>query len=89
MPECLVYPNPTSDKINLSYYVQDNGKVSIEIYNNLGQLVKDLSASAPQTPGQQNLSVDLNLLSITRAFCFIKANVNGTEYKEKVVYNKQ
>lgn len=84
-----LYPNPTNSQINLNYYVADNGKATIKIYNNLGELVKDLSTSAPQGAGQQTLNVDLGKLDIASGIYFIKANVNGVEYKEKVVYNKQ
>ncbi|GIV41208.1 MAG: hypothetical protein KatS3mg034_0518 [Vicingaceae bacterium] len=34
-----IYPNPAKDAFNISYLSKENNTISIEIYNNLGQLI--------------------------------------------------
>lgn len=41
-----VYPNPFDDKLIINYTLPEDTEVSIELYNSLGQKVKEYSQSA-------------------------------------------
>ena len=51
-----VFPNPTSDVLNISYTMLQNGNASIQLYNSLGQTIKEVSNQ--QTAGTYTLNID-------------------------------
>jgi len=51
-----IYPNPTSDLLNINYTLTKNGKYQIQIINSLGQIVKEVSNQ--QTAGTYTNTID-------------------------------
>lgn len=56
-----IYPNPTKDKINISYYNERNSEINIKIYDILGHLVLSINQSCPK--GHHVYAVNLNDLA--------------------------
>ncbi len=52
-----LFPNPAKDKVTLSYNIEQQGSVSIEVFNIIGNKVKTVT-SGTQYPGEH--SIDLN-----------------------------
>lgn len=48
------YPNPFNDQTIIPLWLKESAKVSLNVYNNMGQLVKNINISATKT-GAQNL----------------------------------
>jgi hypothetical protein len=51
-----VFPNPTNDILNISYTMLQNGNASLQLFNSLGQIVKEVSNQ--QAIGTYTLNVD-------------------------------
>ena len=43
-----LYPNPTSDQVNLSFFTRESSRVDISVYNALGQLLESRSVQPNQ-----------------------------------------
>ena len=57
-----VFPNPTSDKINLSYHINESDIVSIKLINNIGQVVRIIENQLEKSEGTYNLTVERGTL---------------------------
>jgi len=53
-----VFPNPTTNLINLSFNIPDNNLIKVDVFNSLGQSV--YSTSYENIVGKQNLSLDVS-----------------------------
>ncbi|MCB9185719.1 MAG: redoxin family protein [Flavobacteriales bacterium] len=68
-----IYPNPSSDYATVSYRLLERAKVSLEVYNMLGSLVKTV------TPGQifaGQKQTQLNVKDLENGNYFVKLIVN-------------
>lgn len=68
-----IYPNPSSDYATVSYRLLERAKVSLEVYNMLGSLVKTV------TPGQifaGQKQTQLNVKDLENGHYFVKLVVN-------------
>jgi hypothetical protein len=57
-----VWPNPTTDKFNMSYYLNNSGMVSLKIFSHLGNEIFTPINSERQTLGKHIIPVDLTHL---------------------------
>jgi flagellar hook assembly protein FlgD len=55
------YPNPFTNSTTISYTLPENGKVKVEVYNNMGVLVTTLIEET-QESGVQNITFDSDVL---------------------------
>lgn len=55
------YPNPFKGNTTIDYQLPENGKVTIQVYNSLGQLVKSI-VDANQDAGNYSIRMDANNL---------------------------
>ncbi len=76
-----LYPNPTTDKIHLTYNLITSGAVSIKIYDVKGQLVESL-LDEKQSAGEQVL--DKNI-SLSRGIYMLNLNVEGKQIVKKLI----
>ncbi len=79
----VVYPNPAVDNLFFGYQFPEEGKVSIKLYDVLGQLVEDLHNS-PYTSGKtvETFSVtNLAAGSYYMALTFVSTN-SGKTYQQ-------
>jgi photosystem II stability/assembly factor-like uncharacterized protein len=77
-----VYPNPTNGTAKINYALSDNGRVIIELYDVLGQLVSsvmDESVSA----GTYTYPIDLNKLN--SGIYFLKSTIGGQIKTTKII----
>jgi hypothetical protein len=80
-----VYPNPViNDQFNISYTLQENANVKIEIYNILGSLVKQV-LNESQIAGQHQINVESGLKN---GSYFVKITNGNSATTSKLVINQ-
>ncbi|MFN8255960.1 MAG: choice-of-anchor V domain-containing protein [Bacteroidales bacterium] len=79
-----VYPNPTSDKINLKYKISINGLVEIKLYS-LGGKNTSVLFSGNRTKGEYDENYSLNRAVISKGIYFLEIKANGKSSVEKVL----
>ncbi len=79
------YPNPFNPTTTITYEVANNAKVSLEVYNVLGQKVREL-VNEIQTPGVYTVSFDATGLS--SGIYFTRFVSGGTIYTQKMMLLK-
>lgn len=81
------YPNPFSDFTNITYFVKNETHVTIEVFNQSGQLVKEL-VNKVQAPGQYTVRWDGDDLSGTQVagnVYFYRFKANNQTVTRKLV----
>ena len=78
-----VYPNPVSEKINVSYSLKDNSKVTCTIYSITGVVVAKL-IDEEQNVGDKKLSFDIPP-SLTSGTYLFQLNCNGNILCKKII----
>jgi hypothetical protein len=81
------YPNPFHSETQIDYNLQEKGRVSIEIYNVNGQLVKRL-VDEELLPGSYSVSWDAsnqNGEKVERGFYFYKISLGKNSQIEKMI----
>jgi len=74
----VVYPNPTNGNAVVSVNLKDNEKLSVTVYNTIGQIVKSINAEGHI--GENNVELNLNNLTSGIYLVNIKAgNATGTK----------
>jgi hypothetical protein len=53
-----IYPNPATNQVSLEFLMQEAGDASVDIYNNIGMLVKRMD-EAKVYQGQNKLDIDV------------------------------
>jgi hypothetical protein len=76
------YPNPFNSETTISFKLKVRARISIKIYNILGQVVRDL-ANTPYSAGQHSLN--FNAAGLTSGIYFYKIKCNGFEKIRKMV----
>ena len=71
--QIIVYPNPGKDDVTLTYYLSIRSKVSLEIYNQFGQLISVLVDETKQA-GEHEIIFESMELPPGVYFCVLKAN---------------
>lgn len=84
--QLVVYPNPTSDKVNINFELKSISDVKIELYDIAGRLAKTL---LPET----NLNVyefkqSFNLNELNSGAYFLKLSINGKVSTVKIFVTK-
>ena len=81
-----VQPNPLTDLAQITYSLDQNTTVSIELYNLTGQLVTHL-VNERQGSGTYNLPLDANALNLSQGIYFINVQMDNHAWVEKIVVN--
>ena len=76
-----VYPNPTNDLLNITYTINSNCIVKVQLINSIGQAVEEVSNE--QSIGSYTLTVDTKLYS--KGIYFIKFNDGKNIKQAKVI----
>ena len=74
-----IFPNPTSESINLLFSKNDNNVVDITIHNVLGKIIFQTS----KTIKKNKINIDVS--SISNGFYFLKAKTESLERTKKIV----
>lgn len=84
----VIYPNPVSDKMTLTYIVfEENAAVSFEIFNLYGSKVMNVELNNASL-GENNLEVDFaggKLQSLQNGVYFVSLNINGEKTVKKIM----
>jgi hypothetical protein len=73
--ESILYPNPARDRINLSYYMKEAGRVKIRIYNEAGGLA---ALQEENRPAGNGISfIETEKMAVGVYFCFISLNYSS------------
>ncbi len=56
----IAFPNPVKDILNLRYELEKASSVKISLYDLSGKWLRNLAVTAPQSPGEHELSSDLS-----------------------------
>ncbi len=81
-----VYPNPASQNTNISFTLVENNKVTISIYDVLGNLVSLVAQNNDFVKG--NNTVSINTSSLSSGIYYISLEANGSKETKKLVINK-
>ncbi len=81
--ELNVFPNPFTDEATIKLYVKENSKVSIEMYDLMGQKIESIYIGSCKQ-GYTNYEISPNNLSSGSYLLY--ANVNGLPYR-KLLYH--
>jgi len=89
-PGILASPNPFSDQTNISYYLDENSKVSLEIYNLKGEKVKTIIFSVEQESGYHQLHwnrTNNDGILVEKGIYFANLNVGSVSRVLKLIVN--
>lgn len=82
----VVFPNPTSSNTFVSFNMIEKNKVSVNVYDVLGNLVSTLSQNNEFEKG--NNTITLNTSNLSSGIYTISLEVNGAKETKKLVINK-
>jgi len=78
-----IFPNPTSDELNISYSLNQSQNVLIELLNVLGEKV--ILLNQKQFAGDRTFNLHLSELSLNSGVYFVRLSVEGNSYIQKIV----
>lgn len=80
-PELNVYPNPTSDKLNVQYFAENNTLVLANVFNAVGQKV--LSLQETSFEGENHMTI--NTSSLSNGIYMLELYLNGERKVQRFV----
>ena len=82
-----VYPNPTNGQSFVQFDLSDNANVQLNVYNSLGQEVKNVY-SGQHSAGQARFEIDIENSTDPNGLYLIQLNVDGKVYTERLMHLK-
>lgn len=82
----VVYPNPASQNVNIAFSIVEKNKVTITIYDVLGNTVSTLSQASTFDKG--NNSINLNTSELASGIYYVSLVVNGSKQTKKLIISK-
>ncbi|MGZ5192091.1 MAG: T9SS type A sorting domain-containing protein, partial [Flavisolibacter sp.] len=82
----VLYPNPATANTTISFSIAEKNKVSVNVYDVLGNLVSTLSQSNDFEKGSNTIS--LNTSNLASGIYYISLDINGSKETKKLVINK-
>ncbi|MBK8368346.1 MAG: T9SS type A sorting domain-containing protein [Bacteroidetes bacterium] len=82
----VLYPNPATANTTISFNIAEKNKVSVNVYDVLGNLVSTLSQSNDFEKG--NNTISLNTSNLASGIYYISLDINGSKETKKLVINK-
>jgi ligand-binding sensor domain-containing protein len=79
-----VYPNPASQKINVSFENADHKEAYINLYNLMGQLVHTMVVSKSDVTS----NYEMDITGIPVGIYFVSLEMGGQQLTQKVIINK-
>lgn len=80
-----IYPNPVNSTSTLNYNLASDGDAKIELYNELGQLIKLLDVGYKNS-GTYKLDLEMSELQLENGVYFVKISTNGESRMKKIIY---
>ncbi len=85
-----IYPNPFNPSTNISYYLNEDENVLIEIYNIKGQRIKEFKLGV-QSKGYHSVvwkALDSNNKNLPSGIYLTKMNIGNEQYIKKIMLMK-
>lgn len=82
----VIYPNPASQNTNVAFTIVERNKVTVSVYDVLGNLVSTVSQENEFEKG--NNTINLNTSNLSGGIYYISLEVNGAKETKKLVINK-
>ncbi|MES2763836.1 MAG: M43 family zinc metalloprotease [Bacteroidota bacterium] len=80
----VIFPNPSSDKVNMNYTLSQDAKVSIQLIDVLGKIVYQKNLSA-QSAGEHSELLSKRELNIGNGIYFVKLQINNKSHIQKLI----
>ncbi len=84
--QLALFPNPTTDQVQLTFSLPESGNTLISLYNLSGIVI--YKAEKQSNAGQQVETLHLAELNLPKGIYFVKVISNGMQGIKKVVYSK-
>lgn len=81
---CSVAPNPVVNFADFNYFINDDCRVRIELYNSQGKMV-ELITDRPEFKGLHSIRINIKNYSLKPGVYFARFNFNGIHQKSKIV----
>lgn len=78
-----IFPNPTTDELNITYSLNQSQNVLIELLNVLGEKIVLLNQK--QFAGERSFNLHLSEFSLNAGVYFVRLSVEGNTYVRKIV----
>ncbi len=82
----VLYPNPATANTTISFSIAEKNKVSVTVYDVLGNLVSTLSQSNDFEKG--NNTISLNTSNLASGIYYISLDINGAKETKKLIINQ-
>ena len=81
-----VYPNPSSDNVNIDFYLNSDANVVISLFDLNGRLIQSVT-SEDLSSGYHNKSLQLSTLNIKAGVYLINFRTKTNSVTKKLIYN--
>lgn len=82
----VIYPNPANENTNIAFNISEANRVTVYVYDVLGNLVSNLSQENEFEKGNHTLNINTSHLS--SGIYYISLDVNGAKETKKLIINK-
>lgn len=82
----VVFPNPATSNVSISFNIVDKNKVNVTVYDILGNVVATLAQNNEFEKG--NNTISLNTSNLSSGIYTISLDINGAKETKKLVINK-
>ena len=86
-PNFLIFPNPSNDKATVSYQLNTDAKVGIQIIDVLGKSIYQKSPIT-QSAGNYSETISKNELNMSNGVYFVKLLINNKIHVQKLIISK-
>jgi PKD repeat protein len=86
-PNFLIFPNPSNDKTTISYQLNTDAKVGIQIIDVLGKSIYQKSPIT-QSAGDYSETISKNELNMSNGVYFVKLLINNKIHVQKLIISK-
>lgn len=83
----LIFPNPSNDKATISYHLNTDAKVGIQIIDVLGKSIYQKSPIT-QSAGDYSETISKNELNMSNGVYFVKLLINNKIHVQKLIISK-
>jgi hypothetical protein len=83
-----IYPNPANEKIQIEFKAPQKASLEIKLLDVLGRFIANLPVPESITEGKQSFEIDLGKFALKNGIYFLSTNLNGKEYRQKLIYNQ-
>ncbi len=83
--ETSVFPNPTTNNLNVSFGIKENSSVNIQLFDITGKLISNLMENQNLNADNYNMKYDLNSAAPSAGIYFVKISSGNSSSYHKVI----